>query len=43
MGDSLVVCGPRSTKVRGGLSELMAMAPVHTRQITTAKEWKTMS
>ena len=43
MGDSLVVCGPRGVKVRGGLSEAVAMVPVHTRQITTAKERKTMS
>ncbi len=43
MGDSLVICGPRSTKVRCELSEAIAMAPVHTTQITTAKERKTMS
>jgi hypothetical protein len=43
MGHSLVVCGPRSTKVRAQLSEAVAMVPVHTRQITTAKERKTIS
>ena len=43
MGDSLVVWGPRSTKVHKELSEAVAMAPVDTRQDTTVKERKTMS
>ena len=43
MGDSLGVWRPRSTKVHKELSEAVAMAPVDTREITTAKERKTMS